>query len=74
MAGRFKKHQHPPFFSEMRTFFKNWPRWYNPEFNSGLYQRGRFLKKVFISEKKGCADFFPGFVWWVVWAESPIQI
>jgi hypothetical protein len=24
--------------------------------------------------EKGGADFFPGFVWWVVWAESPIQI
>ena len=23
MAGRFQKHQHPLFFSKMRTFFKN---------------------------------------------------
>jgi hypothetical protein len=27
-----------------------------------------------LREKDGGADFFPGFVLWVVWAESPIQI
>jgi hypothetical protein len=60
-VGCFKKHQHRP-------------RRYGGEFHSPRYQRGRFLKKVLIFEKKMGADFFPGFVWWVVWAESPIQI
>jgi hypothetical protein len=26
------------------------------------------------SRTRGGVDFPPGFVWWVVWAESPIQI
>ena len=33
-----------------------------------------FWKKFSSSRKRGGADFSPGFVWWVVWAESPIQI
>ena len=33
-----------------------------------------FWKKFSSSRKRGGADFPPGFVWWVVWAESPIQI
>jgi hypothetical protein len=28
-----KKNQHPPFFSKMRTFFKNRPHWFHEEFN-----------------------------------------
>jgi hypothetical protein len=27
----------------------------------------------FSKKKRRAADFFPGFVLWVVWAESPIQ-
>ena len=46
--------QHPPFFSKMRTFFKNRPPWYKFYSNSPLYHGGRFLahpktKKVFFS-------------------------
>jgi hypothetical protein len=33
-----------------------------------------FLVNVLISEKRGGADFFHGFVWRVVWAESLVQI
>jgi hypothetical protein len=36
--------------------------------------RADFWKKFSSSRKRGGADFFPVFVWWVVWAESPIQI
>ena len=49
----------------MRTFFKNRPRWYHGESNSPWYQRGQFLKKVLIFEKKGGADAFendPSFI------------
>jgi hypothetical protein len=31
MAGRFKKHQHPPFFWKMRTFFQKSARVVAPE-------------------------------------------
>ena len=33
-----------------------------------------FEKCSLSPEKKGGADAFPGFVWWIVWAESPIQV
>jgi hypothetical protein len=46
--------QHPPFFSKMRTFFKNRPRWCGFYCNSAPYQRGRFLSCIV--KKK---DFFP---------------
>ena len=46
--------QHPPFFSKMRTFFKNRPRWYHFYSNSAWYHRGRFLSCIF--KKK---FFFP---------------
>ena len=59
--GSFLKASAPPFFSKMRTFFKNRLRWFHSELNSP-------------SRKRGGADFFSAFVWWVVWAESPIQI
>ena len=44
--------QHPPFFSEMRTFSKNRPPWLKFYFNSSFNHGGRFLthpktKKVF---------------------------
>jgi hypothetical protein len=55
----------------MRTFFKKRPPWYGGESNSPPYHGGRFLKKVLILEKKWGADFFPGFVWWVVYIEGP---
>ena len=35
--------QHPPFFSKMRTFFKNRPPWYKFYSNSPLYHGDRFL-------------------------------
>jgi hypothetical protein len=46
--------QHPPFFSKMRTFFKNRPPWYKFYSNSPVYHGGRFLthpktKKSFFS-------------------------
>ena len=37
-------------------------------------RRPIFEKSSHLREKRKGADFFPGFVWWVVWAESPIQI
>jgi hypothetical protein len=42
--------QHPPFFSKMRTFFKNRLRWLHLYYNSWCNQRSRFLsciKQVF---------------------------
>jgi hypothetical protein len=39
--------QHPPFFSKMRTFFKNRPRWLKFYCNSAFNQRGRFLSCIF---------------------------
>ena len=39
--------QHPPFFSKMRTFFKNRPRWYGFYSNSAPYQWSRFLTCIF---------------------------
>jgi hypothetical protein len=52
-AGRFKKHQHPPFFSKMRTLFKNRPPWYHGEANSPWYHGGGFLKNGLRVEEKG---------------------
>ena len=46
--------QHPPFFSKMRTFFKNRPPWYGFYCNSAPYHGGRFLSCIF---KEKC--FFP---------------
>ena len=46
--------QHPPFFSKMRTFFKNRPPWYKFYSNFPLYHGGRFLSCIF--KKK---FFFP---------------
>jgi hypothetical protein len=78
MVGRFKKHQHPPLFLEDENFFQKsatlivsriviefqptWP----------IFEKCSHLRE----NKRGGADLFPGFVWWVVhlWAESPIQI
>jgi hypothetical protein len=39
--------QHPPFFSKMRTFFKNRPPWYGFYKNSATYNGGRFLSCIF---------------------------
>jgi hypothetical protein len=39
--------QHPPFFSKMRTFFKNRRAWYYPKLNSGEYHARRFLSCIF---------------------------
>ena len=33
-----------------------------------------FEKCSHLRKKRGGADAFPRFVWWVVWAESPIRI
>jgi hypothetical protein len=52
-----KKISPPSFFSKMRTFFKNWPRWLYFYHNSAYNQRGRFLKNVLIF-KRGGADAF----------------
>ena len=51
-AGRFKKHQHPPFFSKMRTFFKNRPRW------SHFYSRflSCIFKKMFFPRRDSQSD------------------
>jgi hypothetical protein len=46
--------QHPPFFSKMRTFFKNRTPWYKFYSKSPLYNGGRFLSCIF--KKK---FFFP---------------
>jgi hypothetical protein len=74
MKGRFKKHQHPLFLEDENIFQKSatmvllgielpmepsWPI---------------FEKSYHLREKGEGADFFSGFVWWVVWAESFIQI
>jgi hypothetical protein len=87
--GSFSKASAPPLFLENENIFQKSASvvpGYHGEFNSPWYHGGRFLKNVLIFEKKkgmrkghgkgGGADFFPGFVWWVVdlWAESPIQI
>ena len=51
----YSERQHPPFFSKMRTFFKNRAPWYGFYSNSAPYHGGRFLthpktKKVFFPE------------------------
>jgi hypothetical protein len=43
-----------------------------PQFH--MEPREPILKNVLIFGKNRGADAFPGFVWWAVWAESPIQI
>jgi hypothetical protein len=53
--------QHPPFFSKMRTFFKNRPAWYQLYRNSAVYHGGRFLthpktKKVFFPRRDSQSD------------------
>ena len=53
-----EKNRHPSFFSKMRTFFKNRPRWLKFYSNSAFNQRGRFLKKFSSSRKRGGADAF----------------
>jgi hypothetical protein len=61
----------------MRTFFKNRPPWFYIVDGIAVELEPRrpiFEKNILIFEKKGGADFFPGFVLWVVWAESPTQI
>jgi hypothetical protein len=39
--------QRPPFFSKMRTFFKNRPPWLKFYFNFGFNHGGRFLSCIF---------------------------
>jgi hypothetical protein len=73
-GGSFSKSSAPPLFLEDEIIFQKsatmvpWgiqfpmePSW--PNFEKCSHHR-----------EKGGADFFSGFVWWVVWAESPIQI
>jgi hypothetical protein len=74
-GGSFKKASAPPLFLEDANFFQKsasmvpWGIGFLIE-----HWRPIFEKSSHLREKGGGADFFPGFVWWVVWAESPIQI
>jgi hypothetical protein len=60
-GGVFSKASAPPLFLE----------------DENIFQKSAPESIVWIGhlrEKGGGADFFPGFVWWVVLVESPIQI
>ena len=65
----------PPLFLEDENFFQKsaplvlWGIEFPLEPTEPIFEKCSHLR-----EKGGGADFFPGFVWWVVWAESRIQI
>jgi hypothetical protein len=88
-GGSFSKASAPPLFLEDENFFQKsatlvapgiavevQPTW--PIFEKCSHLREKKFtivnnKKQQSFRKRGGADFFSGFVWWVVWA-SPIQI
>ena len=58
----------------MRNFFKNRPRWLKAKLTELQTTWPIFEKCSRRLKKSRGADAFPGFVWWVAWAEYPIQI
>jgi hypothetical protein len=66
--GSFLKASAPPLFLEDENFFQKSATLVPREIRFPMYQRGRFLKKVLIFEKKGGVLISPpGFVWWVLY-------
>ena len=59
MGGLFQNHQHPPFFSKMRTIFKNRLAWFQFYRNLPWSHTSRFLKNILIfgGKKGGCWCF-----------------
>jgi hypothetical protein len=72
IGGSFSKSSAPPFFLEDENIFQKPASMVVSEIAipgriTTMVHGARFLKKKFSSSRKrGGADFFPGFVWWVV--------
>ena len=65
----------PPLFLKDENFFQKSARVVEILLQFRVQPRRLIFEKCsHLREKGGGADFLPGFVWWVVWAESPIQI
>jgi hypothetical protein len=73
-GGSFSKASAPPLFLEDENIFQKsatkvpWGIQFPMEPSWPIFEKCSHL------QEKGGGQIFPGFVWWVVWAESPIQI